>query len=91
MRSADGGPFLDAQKHALEMVVKGEPLRDVLAFLTSVVEEQSGDEVVASILLLDDGGHLRPGAAPSLPAEYVQAMSARRTGSEKYSLAAAHR
>ena len=52
-------PFLDAQKHALELVVKGVPLPDVLAFLTSVVERVSQQSVVASILLLDDDGRLR--------------------------------
>jgi len=74
VRPADSGLFLDAQKHALEMVVKGEPLRDVLHFLTSVVEEQSAHAVIASILLLDDDGRLRNGAAPSLPADYMQAI-----------------
>ena len=67
-------PFLDAQKHALELVVKGAPLTDVLAFLTGVVERVSQQSVVASILLLDDDGRLRPGAAPSLPDDYIQAI-----------------
>lgn len=67
-------PFLDAQKHALEMIVKGEPLREVLTHLTRVVEEQSGHTVVASILLLDSENRLRNGAAPSLPASYTDAL-----------------
>ena len=66
--------FLDAQKDALEMVVKGAPLGDVLAFLTRVVEEEAGRQVVASILLLDDEGRLRIGAAPSLPEDYLGAI-----------------
>jgi signal transduction histidine kinase len=67
-------PFLDAQKHALEMVVKGAPLGDVLTFLTGVVERVSRNATVASILLLDKEGRLRPGAAPSLPGDYIRAI-----------------
>ena len=67
-------PFLDAQKHALEMVVKGAPLCEVLAFLTGVVERVSQHATVASILLLDKEGRLRPGAAPSLPEDYIRAI-----------------
>jgi signal transduction histidine kinase len=70
--------FLDAQKHALEMVVKGDSLPEVLAFLTSVVEQESEHTVVASILLLDADGRLRPGAGPSLPDTYVQAIDGMR-------------
>ena len=67
-------PFLDAQKDALEMVVKGAPLTEVLAFLTGVVERVSQHAAVASILLLDKEGRLRPGAAPSLPEDYIRAI-----------------
>jgi len=74
-RDQPGQLFVDAQKQALEMVVRGEPLRKVLAFLTSVVEAQSDGAVVASILLLDEEGRLRDGAAPSLPDHYTQAIN----------------
>ena len=67
-------PFLDAQKEALEMVVKGAPLNEVLAFLTTVVERVSPHAAAASILLVDKEGRLRPGAAPSLPDEYIRAI-----------------
>jgi signal transduction histidine kinase len=67
-------PFLDAQRDALEMVVKGAPLAEVLAFLTGVVERVSHHAAVASILLLDREGRLRPGAAPSLPDDYIRAI-----------------
>ena len=56
------------------MVVKGAPLSEVLAFLTGVVERVSQHAAVASILLLDREGRLRPGAAPSLPADYIRAI-----------------
>jgi PAS domain S-box-containing protein len=66
--------FSEAQKESLELVVRGAPLAEVLSFLTRVVERQSDDQVVASILFLDDEGRLRNGAAPSLPAAYLQAI-----------------
>lgn len=71
-RTADR--FLVAQKNALELVVKGAPLADVLAYLVRVVEQQFGDGVIASILFLDDDGKLRIGAAPSLPDDYLRAI-----------------
>jgi signal transduction histidine kinase len=73
-RAADEDLFLDAQKQALELVVKGEPLHQVLTFLASVVEHQSEGAVVASILLLDREGRLRAGAGPSLPEDYMRAI-----------------
>ncbi len=66
--------LLDAQKQSLELVVSGKPLDEILTFLTSVVETQSGGESVAAILLLDDQGCLRIGAAPTLPDSYNQAI-----------------
>jgi two-component sensor histidine kinase/PAS domain-containing protein len=72
--ATSGDLLLTAQKQALEMVVRGAPLHDVLAFLTSIVEQHSDGEVVASILLLDRSGCLRIGAAPSLPDDYNQAI-----------------
>jgi hypothetical protein len=71
-RRADG--FLAAQRDALELVVKGTPLTDVLAFLTGVVERQSDGDAVASIFLLDEHNCLRLGAAPSLPVAYLHAL-----------------
>jgi two-component sensor histidine kinase/PAS domain-containing protein len=66
--------LLKAQKRSLEMVVQGAPLRTVLAYLTEVVEEQAQGDVVAAILLLDAGGRLWTGAAPSLPEAYNRAV-----------------
>lgn len=66
--------LLDAQKQSLEMLVSGAPLTEVLAYLTSVVEEQAEGKAIAAILLLDDEGRLRNGASPSLPAAYISAI-----------------
>ena len=66
--------LLKAQKGSLEMVVQGAPLRTVLAYLTEVVEQQAQGEAIAAILLLDPGGRLWTGAAPSLPDAYNRAV-----------------
>ena len=66
--------LLDAQKQALERVVVGAPLTDVLTYLTRIVEQQAEGQAVASILLLDEKGCLRNGASPSLPADYLAAI-----------------
>src|SRR5919205_426643 len=64
--------LLGAQKRALEMVVGGSPLTEVLTHLASIVERQSANSSIASLMLLDDQGRLHDGAAPSLPADFIQ-------------------
>ena len=66
--------LLDTQRQALEMVVVGSPLAEVLEYLARIVERQSSGSSIASILLLDEQGRLHTGAAPSLPEDYVQAI-----------------
>lgn len=52
----------------------GEPLAAVLSHLTRVVELAAGEDVAASILVLDREGLLRNGASPKLPADYLKAI-----------------
>ncbi len=66
--------LIEAQKQSLEIVVKGAPLADVLLYLARVVEEQSDGQTAASILLLDEHGHLHNGASPSLSEKYLRAI-----------------
>jgi PAS domain S-box-containing protein len=62
------------QARLLALVAEGTPLTELLDLVARFVEEQSSD-VLTSILLLDvDGVHLRDGAAPSLPADYREAI-----------------
>jgi len=58
----------------LEMIVKGEPLKDILSAVVSEVEGLL-DNVCGSVLLLDEKtALLRNGASPSLPPQYVSAV-----------------
>jgi signal transduction histidine kinase len=66
--------LLAAQKRALEMMLRADPLTDILAHLATIVEDLSGGRTVASILLLDKEGGLRNGASPNLPAHYLAAI-----------------
>jgi diguanylate cyclase (GGDEF)-like protein/PAS domain S-box-containing protein len=70
------------QRALLELIAAGTPLATVLERLATFIEEHVPG-VLASILLLDrDGVHLRHGAAPSLPAEYVAAIDGHAIGPE---------
>ena len=65
---------IESQNRVLEMIAKGSPLAETLNTLLRSVEEQVPG-MLSSILLLDaDGIHVRHGAAPSLPADYVRAL-----------------
>jgi diguanylate cyclase (GGDEF)-like protein len=56
----------------LSAIMAGHSLADVLADLARAVEEQAPD-VLCSVMLVEDG-LLRTGAAPSLPAAFVDAI-----------------
>jgi PAS domain S-box-containing protein len=67
--------LLNGQKRILKLIIKGEPLPQILTVLCRTMEELAEGEMLASVLLLDAGGvHLRHGAAPSLPESYVRAV-----------------
>ena len=75
-----GEALSDGQKHVLEMISAGRPLEETLAELLNVLEAQF-PEMTSSVLLLDpDGVHLRHGAAPSLPADFVRAIDGSPAG-----------
>jgi signal transduction histidine kinase/CheY-like chemotaxis protein len=69
-----GEAMLASELHVLEMMAKGASLPTVLDALCLGVERQFPGAFAATMLLDPDGAHLRRGAAPSLPAEYVQAI-----------------
>lgn len=62
------------QRAVLEAVAGGVPLGPVLDLLLTGIEAYS-DELLCSVLLLDDDGvHIRHGSAPRLAPEYVAAI-----------------
>lgn len=68
------GDLLEGQNLVLELIARGESLHQVLDTLLRVIQLQCPG-MLASILLLDpDGSHVRHGAAPDLPEDYVGAI-----------------
>jgi GAF domain-containing protein len=66
--------FLTGQDKVLEMINANAPLADVLSTLVLLMEAQSPEMLCSVLLLSDDGDHIRHGAAPSVPEEYVKAI-----------------
>jgi PAS domain S-box-containing protein len=63
-----------AEHRVLEMIASGAPLRDTLDAIILAIEEHS-PPCIGSILLLDpDGIHVRHGAAPHLPVDFIHAI-----------------
>jgi len=70
-----------AHNRVLELALGDSPLEQTLGALIGIVESTSRTGVRGSILLLDpDGKHLRHGAAPSLPKEYMAAIDGAEIG-----------
>src|SRR5690348_16937869 len=70
----DSAGFIAGQNAVLEQIAIGVSLSSVLTQLVQLIESQS-PEMLCSVLLLDeDRLHLRHGAAPNLPASYVEAI-----------------
>src|ERR1044071_5963624 len=66
--------FRRAQNKILQRLAANAPLSEILERLVLLIEAQSPGMLCSVLLLTDDGDHVRHGAAPSLPAEYVAAI-----------------
>src|SRR5712692_2026843 len=66
--------FRLGQSRILEMIAANAPLSEILKRLVLLIEEQSPGMLCSILLLSDDGNHIRHGAAPSLPEDYVKAI-----------------
>jgi PAS domain S-box-containing protein len=64
---------LKIQNAILERIAKAEPLGEIFDTLLKAMEMQLVDGL-CSIMLCDRDGKLHPGAAPQLPAAYLQAI-----------------
>lgn len=87
----DSGPFkTDAEKKQeefrrgqskiLQRLAANAPLSEILERLVLLIEAQSPGMLCSVLLLSDDGDHVRHGAAPSLPKEYVAAIDGGQIG-----------
>jgi signal transduction histidine kinase len=66
--------FRTGQSRILEMIAANAPLAEILKRLVLLIEAQSPGMLCSILLLSEDGNHIRHGAAPSLPEEYVKAI-----------------
>jgi GAF domain-containing protein len=63
------------QEKVREMIAVNAPLGEILETLVLMIESQSPHMLCSVLLLSDDGNHIRHGAAPSLPEQYVKAVN----------------
>jgi len=76
----ENAALLAAQNRVLELIARGAPLRESLDTLLRVMEAQCSG-MFCSILLLDsDGIHVRHGAAPSLPDDFIRRIDGQVIG-----------
>lgn len=67
--------FRYGQSQILRMIAANAPLNEILDRLVKLIEAQAPDMLCSVLLLSDDGDHVRHGAAPSLPEDYVAAVN----------------
>ena len=72
--------FRFGQSQILRMIAANAPLSDILDRLVRLIEAQTPDMLCSVLLLSDDGDHVRHGAAPSLPEDYVAAVNGSAIG-----------
>jgi GAF domain-containing protein len=70
----DNASFRAGQAQVNEMIEANAPLSEILARLVLLIEAQSPEMLCSVLLLSDDGNHIRHGAAPSLPLNYIRAI-----------------
>lgn len=66
--------FRLGQSRILQRLAANAPLSEILTRLVQLIEAQSPNMLCSVLLLSEDGEHVRHGAAPSLPKEYVAAI-----------------
>jgi PAS domain S-box-containing protein len=73
---------LAGEKHVLEMIASGRPLRDVLAALCRLFEEAASDCFCGIYPIDGRGKTFEFGVAPSLPASYTDPIEGAQVGSD---------
>lgn len=72
--------FREGQSRILEMIAANAPLGEILKRLVLLIEAQSPEMLCSVLLISEDGNHIRHGAAPSLPEDYVKAIDGAAIG-----------
>ncbi|MDZ4344084.1 MAG: PAS domain S-box protein, partial [Candidatus Binatia bacterium] len=72
--------LLNGQKQVLEMIAVGASLPETLTALVRLIEAHAPGTVGSVLILDEDGVHVRHGAAPGLPPEYVAAIDGQPIG-----------
>ena len=72
--------FLIEQSRILQRLAANAPLSEILKRLVLLIEAQAPGMLCSVLLLSEDGDHIRHGAAPSLPKEYVEAIDGQPIG-----------
>lgn len=72
--------LLAGQMRVMEMIAAGSALPEVLTAIVRLIESAAPGTFGSILLLDDDGVHVRHGAAPSLPAEFVAAVDGQPIG-----------
>ena len=72
--------FRIGQSKILQKLAANAPLSEILERLVLLIEAQAPGMLCSVLLLSEDGDHVRHGAAPSLPPEYVKAIDGSAIG-----------
>ena len=72
--------FRVGQSKILQKLAANAPLSEILERLVLLIEAQAPGMLCSVLLLSEDGDHVRHGAAPSLPPEYVKAIDGSAIG-----------
>ena len=72
--------FRMGQGKILRMISANAPLSQILTRLMLLIEEQTPGMLCSVLLLSEDGDHIKHGAAPSLPEDYVKAIDGAAIG-----------
>jgi PAS domain S-box-containing protein len=72
--------LLIGQNQVLEMIARGDPLRETLSALLRFLEKQSPNMLCSVLLLDEDGERVHTGAAPSLPESFSRLIDGQRIG-----------
>ncbi|MEN3327143.1 MAG: hypothetical protein V7638_1950, partial [Acidobacteriota bacterium] len=72
--------FRFGQSKILQKLAANAPLSETLERLVLLIEAQAPGMLCSVLLLSEDGDHVRHGAAPTLPPEYVKAIDGSQIG-----------